>query len=240
MARIARIVVPGVPHHITQRGNNQQDVFFVEDDRRVYLELLRTQAQRFGLWIEGYCLMTNHIHVVGVPAREESLAKAMGRTNLLYTQYVNRLHKRSGHLWQSRFYSCAMDEPHALNALCYVELNPVWAGIVKRAWDYEWSSAAAHCGKEKGNPLLDLPTWRERMTGTDWRATLKAVARDREAQETVRRHTYTGRPLGSDSFVSKVEYLLGRRVRPLPVGRQKGWRKKKTGNDREGVEKNKR
>ena len=228
MPRVARIVVPGVTHHVTQRGNDEQDVFFVEDDRRVYLELLRDQGQRFGFRQEGYCLMTNHIHVVGVPAQEESLAKAVGRTHFLYSQYVNKMHGRSGHLWQNRFYSCAVDEGHALNALCYVELNPVRAGLVKKAWDYSWSSAAAHCGADKANPYLDLMTWRENTSAKEWKATLKKVARDKGAQEAVRRSTHTGRPLGADSFLSKVEHLLGRRVRALPIGRQKGWRKKKT------------
>jgi len=228
MPRVARIVVPGVPHHITQRGNDRQDVFFVDDDRLVYLELLGAQARRFGLWIEGYCLMRNHIHVVGVPMREDSLAKTMGRTHFLYTQYVNRLHKRSGHLWQNRFYSCAMDDGYALNALCYVELNPVRAGIAKNAWDYAWSSARAHCGKGEDNgALLDMPAWRERMRGMDWQATLQAAAGDKAGQDAVRRATHTGRPLGTHSFLSKVEHLLGRRVRALPVGRQKGWRKRK-------------
>lgn len=86
--------------------------------------------------------MTNHVHVVRVPAREESLAKTLGRTHMLYTQYVNKMHNRSGHLWQNRFYSCAMDESHRFNALAFVERNPVRAGMVDAAWDYKWSSAA--------------------------------------------------------------------------------------------------
>ena len=96
-------MIPGMAHHVTQRGNNQLDVFFVPDDRRVYLEYLREQAARFGFRLTGYCLMTNHVHLIGVPAREDSLAKAVGRTHFLYTQYVNRMHGRSGHLWQNRF-----------------------------------------------------------------------------------------------------------------------------------------
>ena len=88
-------MLPGRPHHVTQRGNNRQDVFFVDDDRRVYLGLLKQQAERFGLEILGYCLMSNHVHLVAVPAGEDSLAKAVGRTHFLYTQYVNRLHGRS-------------------------------------------------------------------------------------------------------------------------------------------------
>jgi len=235
MARVARIVVPGASHHVTQRGNNRQDVFFVADDRRVYLECLREQGARFGFRIDGYCLMTNHIHLIGVPAREDSLAKAVGRTHFLYTQYVNRMHGRTGHLWQNRFYSCAMDETHAYRALCCVELNPVRAGMAKQAWEYAWSSAPLHCycapmdgwGADAAAPLLDVTAWRAQMPPRQWRATLKEVARDKAVQEAIRRNTYTGRPLGTDSFLSKVEHLIGRRVRPLPIGRQKGWRKKK-------------
>ena len=226
MPRVARIVVPGATHHVTQRGNNKQDVFFVDDDRRVYLELLREQGHRFGFRLEGYCLMTNHVHVVGVPAREESLAKAIGRTHFLYSQYVNRMRRRSGHLWQNRFYSCAMDDGQAVNALCYVELNPVRAGMVKKAWDHPWSSAKAHCGAEGDNPFLDLTAWFESTSAKEWKATLKEAARDKAAQESIRRSTHTGRPLGCDGFLSKVEHALGRRVRALPIGRQKGWRKK--------------
>ena len=236
MPRVARIVVPGACHHVTQRGNNKQDVFFVDDDRRVYLELLREQGERFGFRLEGYCLMTNHVHLVGVPVREESLAKAIGRTHFLYAQYVNRMHGRTGHLWQNRFYSCALDDAHAYNALCYVELNPVRAGVVKKAWEYPWSSAAAHCGADEEDPFLDLAAWRARMSAKEWRATLKEVARNKGMQEAVRRNTHTGRPLGSDRFLSKVEHLIGHRVRPLPIGRQKGWRKRKGDNASEASE----
>jgi putative transposase len=105
MPRVARIVVPGVPHHITQRGNNRQDVFFVDDDRRMYLGLLAKSAARYGLQVLGYCLMTNHFHLVAVPRAADSLAKALGRTDFVYTQYIARRHRRSGHLWQNRFYS---------------------------------------------------------------------------------------------------------------------------------------
>ena len=109
MPRIARIVISDVQYHITQRGNNHQDIFFVDDDRQVYLEFLKKQADRFGLEVQGYCLMTNHIHLIATPHNEDSLAKAIGITHLLYTQYINRMHRRSGHLWQNRFYSCPLD-----------------------------------------------------------------------------------------------------------------------------------
>ena len=222
MTRIARIVVPGAAHHVTQRGNNKQDVFFVEDDKRVYLRLLGVQCQRFGLRIEGYCLMTNHVHLVAVPETEDALPLAVGRTHFLYTQYINRLHGRSGHLWQNRFFSCPMDADHALNALRYVELNPVRAGMVRVPWRYRWSSAAVHCGKAASDTLLALTEWRETMPAQTWIETLMAMAEDDSVPTTLRRHTHTGRPLGGDTFLSKLETLLGRRVRPLPVGRPRG------------------
>ncbi|MBI4560155.1 MAG: transposase, partial [Candidatus Hydrogenedentes bacterium] len=209
----------------TQRGNNGQDVFFVDDDRRVYLELLREQARRFEFRVEGYCLMTNHVHVVGVPEREESLAKTIGRTHFLYTQYVNRWHGRGGHLWQNRFFSCPMDQDYAWHCLAYVELNPVRAGLVRKAWEWDWSSAGAHCGETDGDAILDVAAWRARVPAKEWKARLKAVAGDKVVPKEIRAGTHTGRPLGSDSFLSKLEHRLGRRVRALPIGRQNGWRK---------------
>ncbi len=229
MARVARIIVPDAAHHVTQRGNNKQDVFFVDDDRHVYLELLHAQAQRFGFRILGYCLMTNHVHIIGVPKDEAALAKTFGRTHFLYTQYINRLHGRSGHLWQNRFYSCPMDEVHALQALSYAELNPVRAKMVRHPWTYAWSSAAAHCGKAPAHPLLDLTDWQDTPSGHAWRDTLAEFAGDNGASDLIRRNTHTGRPLGSDTFLSKVEKTLARRVRPLPVGRPKGWRRHTAG-----------
>ena len=97
MPRLARIVLPGFPHHITQRGNNKQDVFFVDQDKWRYLRILKKQSIEHSFSVLGYCLMPNHVHIIGVPGKEESLAKAVGRTNFLYTQYVNWMHGRSGH-----------------------------------------------------------------------------------------------------------------------------------------------
>ncbi len=116
----------------------------MDDDRYVHLELLGAQGAKYGLRIDGYCLMTNHVHVIGTPATEDAIAKAMGRTHFLYAQYINRIHHRSSHLWQNRFYSCAMGDDYFLKALCYVERNPVRAGLAGHAWDYAWSSARAH------------------------------------------------------------------------------------------------
>jgi REP-associated tyrosine transposase len=222
-----------------QWGNNHQDVFLVDDDRRVYLELLAEQAEKYGLEIAGYCLMSNHVHLVAVPKTEEALAKAVGRTHFRYAQYINRFGKRSGHLWQGRFHSCALDTRHFWLAMKYIELNPVRSKLCRKPWRYEWSSAAAHVDERAESDVrgkrgqvqpaarnvpvpgfLDLRKWYRRTSSEQWRAKL-AEGLTPEQMERLRVRTHTGRPLGSDSFVSKLETALGRRLRPLPRGRPK-------------------
>ncbi len=220
MPRFARAIAVGCAHHITQRGNNRQDVFFVDEDRQVYLQILTQETARHGLEVLGYCLMTNHVHLVAIPHAEDSLAKGIGRTHFRYSQYINRFHRRSGHLWQGRFYSCALDERHQWQALEYIELNPVRAHLCRRAWRYAWSSAAAHTGEGTAPELLDLRWWHEQFSPAAWRKELSQGLTDEEVMR-MRLRTQTGRPLGSDAFLSKLETLLGRRVRALPVGRPK-------------------
>ena len=219
MPRVARVVIPGCPHHITQRGNNRQDVFFVDDDRRAYLEFLRERCEAYGVGVLGYCLMANHVHVIAAPNNDDALAKAIGRTHFAYTQYVNRLHGRSGHLWQNRFYSCPLDEAHLWAAMAYVERNPVRARLVRAPWRYPWSSAAAHVGgRADPTGLLELGMWSREWTPERWRTALRQSA-DVGFVGRLRRSTHTGRPLATDSWLSKLERKLGRRLRPLPVGR---------------------
>jgi len=208
----------GCAHHVPQRGNNRQDVFFVDDDRRVYLELLQEQAAKYGLEVWAYCLMSNHVHLVATPQAEESLAQAIGRTHFRYARYVNRLHRRSGHLWQGRFYSCALDGRHLWLALKYVERNPVRAKLCRRAWQYAWSRAAAHTDPKVESGWLNLPRWYQEMSAAVGRKELTEGLTDSEVAQ-IRLRTHTGRALGSDSFVSKLETVPGRRLRPLPVGR---------------------
>jgi putative transposase len=218
MPRVARIVVPGAPHHVTQRGNNRQAVFFSDEDRELYLALLKAEADRFGLEILGYCLMSNHMHLVGVPAGPQSLAKAVGRTDYRYTQAINRARRWSGHLWQNRFYSCPLDEVHQWRALAYVDLNPVRARLVRHARRYRWCSAAVHCGGADPAGLVSAAVWRKRWGRGDWAAVL-AQGQDQAALEAIRRHTHTGRPWGSEAFMTRIESQTGRLVRPRPVGR---------------------
>ena len=218
MPRVARIVIPGCPHHVTQRGNNRQDVFFADDDRRAYLRILSQQAHRFGLGVLAYCLMTNHVHLIVTPREASSLAKALGQAHFLYTQYINRLHGRVGHIWQNRFFSCALDEAHLWAAICYVERNPLRAGLVRRAWLYRWSSAPEHCGIVLAEGMLETNQWERMLRGRDWKEAL-AASQDDRAASAMRVHTQTGRPLGGDNFLSRLEATLGRRLRALPVGR---------------------
>jgi len=162
--------------------------------------------------------MTNHIHLLVTPQREDSLAQALKRMNQLYAQYVNRMHGRSGHVWQNRFFSCPLDQEHVWRVLAYVERNPVRARLCRKAWQWQWSSAAAHCGADDPSALLDMTSWEREMTPAKWRRMLERPEDERLARS-LQLSTSRGRPLGSDSFVAKLETRLGRRLRPLPRGR---------------------
>jgi putative transposase len=232
MPRQARIVIPGCPHHVTQRGNNRQDVFFVDGDRRQYLVLLKEQSAKFGLTIDGYCLMTNHVHLVVTPGNAQSLAKALGRTNLYYTRYINRMHGRVGHLWQDRFFSCALDDEYFWNAMIYVERNPVRAGLAAKAWEYPWSSAAAHVTGQDPAGLLTLADWAKRgNVASDWREAI-SHPQDEAIQTRLRTWGYRGCPLGSDSFISKMEKRFNVRLRPASRGRPQKTKRVKRRNDK--------
>ncbi len=144
MARIARFVVPGLPHHVTQRGNRRERVFFGDDDYELYRDLLASQCRKQGVACWAYCLMPNHVHLILVPDREEALARALGETHRRYASVVNARARVTGHLFQSRFGSVVIDEEHLAAAARYVALNPVRAKLVARAEDWRWSSARAH------------------------------------------------------------------------------------------------
>jgi putative transposase len=224
MTRVARIVVPETPHHVTQRGNNRQDVFFTDGDREFYLECLREHSEQYGLEIMAYCLMTNHVHLLVIPRKEDSLARALGRTHYFHSRSINTLHGRSGHLWQNRFFSCPLDEGHYWAAARYLERNPVRAKMVKKAEQYAWSSARAHVTGKDRLGVLNLRDWPLSWTGSDWRQQL-AAAEDEATLGRLRGGARSGRPLGTDSFISRLESLFNRRLRPPPLGRprkQKG------------------
>ena len=136
MARLPRVVFPGLPHHVTQRGNGRQRTFFEERDYALYLDLLAAAAERARTEIWSYCLMPNHVHVVLVPQDEYGLSRTFGELHRRYTGYINARRRTTGHLWQGRFGPVAMDEEHLCHALRYVALNPVRAGLTSRAEDW--------------------------------------------------------------------------------------------------------
>ncbi len=221
MPRTARIVIPDCPHHVTQRGNNCQDVFFSDDDRQRYLMILTKQCEEYSVSLQGYCLMTNHVHLILTPTTEMGLARAVGRTNLYYTQHVNREYGHSGHLWQNRYFSCPMDRAHFFRAMVYVERNPVRAGLVAFPWEWPWSSANTHIQGHCSSGLLDMKTWAEWFSPElEWKEHL-AGPQDEQVVATVRRGCQSGRPLGNDAFIRDLELCSGRTFRSKPVGRPK-------------------
>jgi putative transposase len=218
MPRIARVVFAGVPHHITQRGNRRADVFWTEDDRQKYMGLLHGYAARHGLAVWAYCLMTNHVHFVAAPERAESPAATFKPVDMRYSQHVNRTQRLTGHLWQGRPFSCPLDDEHLWVAARYVERNPVRAGLVPRAEEYPWSSAAAHCGLRQ-DPLVSGDLERRGVV-EDWAAWL-AEPDGEEDLAAIRRQTRNGRPLGAVAFVQHLEALAGKILAARPVGRPK-------------------
>ena len=218
MARFARVVVVDVAHHVTQRGNARQVILSSDGDRVTYLELLRQYSELHGLALLGYCLMSNHVHLIAVPRGAEALAQALKHAHGRYASYWNARNSSSGHVWQGRFYSCPLDETHLWRALRYVELNPVRAGMVPEAAEWRWSSAAAHCGSGPPEALLEMERWRNRWTVAEWRKHL-AAGESASDVATVRQYTHTGRPLGSEEFVANLEHSTLRALAPRKAGR---------------------
>ncbi|HUT75654.1 MAG TPA: transposase [Armatimonadota bacterium] len=212
--------MPGVPHHVTQRGNRGMDVFFSDADRAAYLRLLGECSAEHGADLFAYCLMSNHVHLVLSPQREDSLALAVGWTHFHYTRRVNFRKDWRGHLWQGRFHSCALDDAHCLRAIRYVELNPVRAGLVEQPEQWPWSSAPAHLNHAP-DPVLAPRPWRTEEL--DWAEFLSQGTSEADLTQ-VRRKTRTGRPLGESGFIEQLESQLGRQLRcrkPGPKGPRK-------------------
>ena len=214
MARMARIVAAGYPHHVTQRGNRRQETFFCDDDYREYIGLMSHWCGENGVEIWGYCLMPNHVHLIAVPGGKENLAKAIGEAHRRYTRYINFREGWRGYLWQGRFASYVMDQKHLIAAARYVELNPVRANLVRHPADYQWSSARAHLsGKDDDlaavKPLLGMVP--------DWGRLLSSGMAEEDVAA-IKKHSRTGRPMGDSAFLDRIEELSGRQVRPKKSG----------------------
>lgn len=215
MARIARVVVPGIPHHIVQRGNRRQTVFFNDKDRMTYLDYLRIYAKPAGIHFWTYCLMDNHVHIIAVPDRKDSFACGFSEAHRRYTRMINFREGWRGYLWEGRFKSYPLSESHLYAAMRYVERNPVRAKLVKNAWDYAWSSAKAHVYKQKDHLLEDNFITKEI---NNWRAFISEEDRGGDLSS-LRKHNNTGRPLGDTAFIDTLERVTGKvlhRKKPGP------------------------
>jgi putative transposase len=218
MARVARIVIADVAHHVTQRGNGRQFILATDGERRHYLDLLRQAVRAHELSVLGYCLMSNHVHVVVAPRRAEDLAEAFHLVHGRYASYWNVSHASCGHVWQGRFHSCPMDPGHLWTALRYVELNPVRAGMTAQAAAWPWSSAAAHCGTVDPDACLDMSAWQQHWREASWRKFLEEGEAEAELRA-LRRCTHTGQPLGPAQFTRSLEERTQRRLTRAPRGR---------------------
>jgi putative transposase len=215
MARIARVVAPGLPHHVTQRGNRRLQTFFGDDDYQAYLELMSEWCAKYKVQVWAYCLMPNHVHLVAVPETKDGLNLAIGEAHRRYTRRVNFREGWRGHLWQGRFSSFILDQNHLLACTRYVELNPVRAGMVKNPQAWRWSSADAHVQRTddilvRTKPLLA-------MIKSPWKKFLSAGIQESQ-MDLFRKHERTGRPIGDDAFIERLERLLDRPLKPKKPG----------------------
>lgn len=215
MARLPRLVLPGVPYHVTQRGNRRAPTFFEDGDYALYRDLLSQAAERAEVEIWCYCLMPNHVHIIAVPSDEDGLRRAFADTHRRYTGFINARARWTGHLWQGRFGAVAMDEAHLANAMRYVTLNPVRAGLVARAEQWRWSSAGAHLAGQDDELVTVAPAL-ERYG--DFAAFLGEDDDDQTAWRRLRMAETSGRPLGSDTWLETVELATGRTLRPRKRG----------------------
>jgi len=217
MARIARMIGVGYPHHIVQRGNNKQTVFFDNKDRKLYLNLLRKYSVECNCSLHAYCLMNNHVHLLLTPRLENSLAKTMQKLSLTFTQHVNKKYERSGRLWECRFHSAIVDRDSYLWAVCrYIERNPIRARMVDNPEQYEWSSATLDV-REQGNCFIES-IWESDQQREAYRAFLN-MQENEEESEKMEKATFSGRPIAKEGFLEQLSGELGINIKSRPVGR---------------------
>jgi len=212
------LVVPNYPHHVTQRGARKQKTFFSDHDYKMYIELLSRARERAGAEIWAYCLMPNHVHLIVVPTRLNSLAMLFRQAHRTYTLTINAREGWQGHLWQERFHSFVMDENHLRAAVRYTELNPVRGGLCSLPDEWEWSSFRAHLAG-LDDKLVTVAPMLDRIS--NWREFICAEHRNDNQMTTLREHSRNGRPAGNEEFVNKLEKLVGRSLKRRKPGRPK-------------------
>lgn len=214
MARLARVVIPGHPHLVTQRGNGGARTFFEDGDYTLYRDLLAANCEAAGVEVWAWCLMPTHVHLILVPSDPDGLRHALARVHRSYAGTIQTRRKRTGHFWQGRFGAVAMDEQHLAAALRYVSLNPVRARLVKRAQDWRWSSTRAHLrGKDDG--LTAVAPIRARFPEF---ADLLATEPEADLFDALRSAESIGRPLGDNRFLTRIERQTGRVLKPAKRG----------------------
>jgi len=210
MARLARVVIPGHPHHVTQRGNGRAQTFFSDGDYALYRDLLAANCVAAAVEVWAWCLMPNHVHLILVPSDPDGLRRALARVHRSYAGMIQARRKRTGHFWQGRFGAVVMDEQHLAAALRYVSLNPVRARLVARAQDWRWSSTRAHLrGRDDG--VTALAPIRDRFPDF---AGLLASEPETNLFAALRAAESIGRPLGGDRFLARIEKRTGRTLAP--------------------------
>jgi putative transposase len=220
MPRIARIVIPNYPHHITQRGNNKRNIFSEDRDKEKYLSYIDGYSDKYNLSILSYCLMDNHVHFVAIPGNENSLSKTYGQAHHRYSYYYNKKINASGHLRQGRFYSCLLDKRHLISAIRYVERNLVRAGLVRKAWEWRWSSARARTGGE--DTQIKLRDIREliEIDQFEWEGYLDTEESEGELNA-IRRSTMQGRLYRGNESMDIIGKKVGISLRAFARGRPK-------------------
>jgi putative transposase len=213
---MSRFVVPGFPHHLTQRGSRRQQTFFNDGDYRHFRSLLVKGKRKFDVRILAWCLMPNHVHLVVVPAHESSLSRFCADVHRRYAARINTRKGWRGHLWQERFHSFVMDEAHLLAAVRYVELNPVRAGLCHHASQWPWSSVHAHLAGRSDDvtsaePMLErIPDWAQYLRG----------ANAAPIEQRLRQHARSGRPAGDEAFIARLQNLTGCNLTRRKPGRK--------------------
>jgi putative transposase len=214
MPRAARIIVPDVPHHITQRGNRQLPIFFSDADRRRYVDMLAEGCTAHAVRCLAWCLMDNHVHLILVPPAADALRAVLSSTHTRYAQRVNHIQGLTGHLFQGRYASYAMDDGHLMAAVRYVENNPVKAGLVADADDWRWSSARAHV-RGANDGLTDVTAIGQHVS--NWRAYLTDGVEAAERDDAVEAAMRSGRPLGDRDWVAQHAAPVRPRGRRWPA-----------------------
>jgi putative transposase len=218
LARLARVVIPGIPYHVTQRGNRRQQTFFEDSDFVLYRDLLAVASRKAGAEIWAYCLMPNHVHLIVVPSDEDGLRRTFADAHRRYTGFINARHRWTGHLWQGRYGAVAMDEEHLVHAARYIALNPARARLCDRAEQWPWSSASAHLAGED-DQLATVAPLLERVGDF---ASFLGDEEDQQATRALRIAETTGRPVGGAEWVKQLEELSGRSLARRKPGPKPG------------------